>query len=84
MARRVVWCGVRGARGNRYSTCMIVCACVGQTLAPPATEHESKRRDFIDNEEGKLLSKMGVLRQQTLAKNREFKRQTVRDRAGKG
>ena len=79
----MVWCE-RSARQHVLNLHDCVCACVGQTLAPPATEHESKRRDFIDNEEGKLLSKMGVLRQQTLAKNREFKRQTVRDRAGKG
>lgn len=44
--------------------------------APAATEHESKRRDYIDHEETKLVGVMGTLREQTLAKNREFKRQT--------
>jgi len=44
--------------------------------AAPAEEHESKRGEVIFQEETKLTSKMNKLRQQTLEKNREFKRQT--------
>lgn len=48
-----------------------------QVKAAPAEEHESKRADVIFKEETQLTTKMDTLRQQTLAKNREFKRQTV-------
>lgn len=47
-----------------------------QVKAAPAEEHESKRGEIIFQEETKLTKKMTKLRQQTLDKNREFKRQT--------
>lgn len=43
--------------------------------APPASEHESKRVEIYESTETGMVGKMGILREQTVAKNKEFVRQ---------
>ena len=49
-----------------------------QVVAPPLDEHESKRRDVFEGNEGEMVDRMKKLRDETVAKNLEFQRQVVR------
>ena len=48
-----------------------------QATAPPDVDHESKRVELYDGTESGMVDRMGHLREQTVAKNKEFLRQIV-------